>query len=60
MSQSISLVIRYSMNTANGEYHYAPAEHHSASPIICGFRLVAGFVRPLNTPILSHTPSGLK
>lgn len=33
MSQAISLVIRYSRDS-NGEYHYAPAEHYSAFPII--------------------------
>lgn len=33
MSQAISLVIRYSKN-ADGEYRYAPPEHHSAFPII--------------------------
>lgn len=33
MSQAISLVIRYTRDS-NGEYHYAPAEHYSAFPII--------------------------
>jgi hypothetical protein len=33
MSQAISLVIRYSQDP-KGEYRYAPAEHHSAFPII--------------------------
>lgn len=33
LSQSISLVIRYTQNP-KGEYDYAPAEHHSAFPLI--------------------------